>query len=402
MVYTIRLTTTNIHLINTSGHPTHCIDCAVQLLRDDLGGDYIGLLKAGDSVSYAAACEEGKPHQLLLKDGYCVVSPPSSLDTDWTTFVDSVLMPRFKICASKGLPLLANSLNKKSIYKNNSERRWANIYPSEYEQKPKVERKQLMVDIERFAMGISKTTFPHDFYCMSAHNAGQHYLGKKDRTITAPLQVKKINGFARGNHLGVRQSLHIDGKELGIAVIFIRKCEDLGYPFHVIPKTHNLMHKHDVCVPLPSGASIRVCLKPPEFLVFAESVIHAGGEASQKYCSAQTKCETKLMRHSEKKSTLTHGWFGSGLEKNKQPTDISFQISFSHRGKDSTLDLGSGRNIWYENDDCDMTEEQNESFQNYVKSGECGFVDAVSDASMSWIKLLKGGSIRRKRDRLCK
>ena len=115
MVYTIRLTTTNTHLKNTSGHPTHCIDCAVQLLRDDLGGDYIGLLKAGDSVSYAAACEEGKPHQLLLKDGYCVVSPPSSLDTDWTTFVDSVLMPRFEMCAKKGLSLLANYLNKKSI-----------------------------------------------------------------------------------------------------------------------------------------------------------------------------------------------------------------------------------------------------------------------------------------------
>ena len=162
MVHTIRLTKTNTHLINANGHPTHCIDCAVQLLRDDLGGDYIGLLTAGDSVSYAAACNEGQPHQLLLKDGYCVMSPQSTLDTDWTTFVDSVLMPRFKMCANKGLSLLANSLNKKSIYKNNSERRWANIYPAEYDRKPKDERKRFMADIECFAMGISTTI--HDYF----------------------------------------------------------------------------------------------------------------------------------------------------------------------------------------------------------------------------------------------
>ena len=214
--------------------------------------------------------------------------------------------------------------------------------------------------------------------------------------------MKKINGFARGNNLEVRQSLHVDGKELGIAVIFVQKCEELGYPFHVIPETHNLMDKHDISVPLPSGASIRVCLKPPDFIVFAESVIHAGGEASQKYSSAPTKSETKLMLHSEPKIKNASGWFGSGLDKNKQPTDISFQISFSHRGKNSPLDLGNGRNIWYENNDCDMTDEEKETFHKYVKSGECSFVDAVSDASMRWINFLKGENFGRKPDRMCK
>ena len=49
-----------------------------------------------------------------------------------------------------------------------------------------------------------------------------------------------------------------------------------------------------------------------------------------------------------------------------------------------------------------MTDEQKETFHKYVKSGECSFVDVVSDASMSWIKFLKGESIGRKRDRICK
>ena len=136
MVHKKRFTKTNTHLLNNNGHPTHCIDCAVQLLREDLGEDYIELLAAGDSVSYAAACNKGQPHQLLLKDGYCVVSPPITLNTDWTTFVDSVLMPRFEMCEKKSLPLLANSLNNKSIYKNDKKRRWANIYPAEYDQSP--------------------------------------------------------------------------------------------------------------------------------------------------------------------------------------------------------------------------------------------------------------------------
>ena len=56
-----------------------------------------------------------------------------------------------------------------------------------------------MKDIDRFAIGILTMIFPHDHYCMLAHNAGQYYLGKNDRQMTAPLQVKKINGFARGN-----------------------------------------------------------------------------------------------------------------------------------------------------------------------------------------------------------
>ena len=141
----------------------------------------------------------------------------------------------------KSLPLLANSLNNKSIYNNDSKRRWAHIYPSEYDTKQKDECKQFMADIKRFAMGISKTIFPYDYYCMSAHTGRQHYLGKKERDITAPLQVKKINGFARGKDLEVRQSLHVDRKELGIAVILVQKCDAFRYPFYVIPKTQHLM-----------------------------------------------------------------------------------------------------------------------------------------------------------------
>ena len=64
------------------------------------------------------------------------------------------------------------------------------------------------------------------------------------------------------------------------------------------------------------------------------------------------------MMHSKPKYPKASGWFGSGFNKNKQPTDISFQMSFSHRGTPSPIDLGNERNIWYEDDDCDMTDAQ--------------------------------------------
>ena len=82
MVHKKRFTTTHTHLINTNGHPTHCINCAVKLLKEDKDGLYIGLLPAGDSVAYAATSAKGQPHQLLLQDGYCVVSPSVTLNTD--------------------------------------------------------------------------------------------------------------------------------------------------------------------------------------------------------------------------------------------------------------------------------------------------------------------------------
>ena len=387
--------------MNSNGHPTHCIDCAVKLLQEDKDEIYIGLLTAGLSVAYAAAAAQGQPHQLLLQNGYCVVSPSVTLNTDWTTFVDQCLMPQFRKCARKNLPLLANSLNQTAIYKNEDGRRWANIYPAEYERKSKDETNMFLKDIDRFTIGIAAALFPHDHYCTSAHNARQICLGEREKQMTAPLQVKKINGFARGSNLKVRQSLHVDGMELGIAVILVQKCHALGYPFHVIPKTHHLMNKHDKSAPLPSGESIRLCVKPPDFIAFAESVIHAGGESSHKSSSAASQSKNEVMIHSTKKNLDVSGWFGSGTDINKQPTDISFQLSFYHKGMPSTLDVGNGRNIWYENENCHMTDEGQKKYRKYVETGECSFVDAVSEASIRWIDLLKGGKIGRKRGRKC-
>ena len=59
-------------------------------------------------------------------------------------------------------------------------------------------------------------------------------------------------------------------------------------------------------------------------------------------------------------------------------------MSFSHKGTPSPLDLGNGRNIWYEDDDCDVNDAQTKQSDKYVESGQCSFVDAVSDASMRW------------------
>ena len=191
MIHKKRFTATNTHLINSNGHPTYCINCAVKLLQEDKDGIYIGLLEAGQSVAYAAAAAPGQPHQLLLQNGYCVVSPSVTLNTDWTTFVDQCLMPQFENCARTNLPLLANSLNHTSIYKNDKERRWANIYPAEYETKSKDEKNLFLKDIDRFSIGITTALFPHDHYCMSAHNARQFYLGEEGRQMTAPLQVLK-------------------------------------------------------------------------------------------------------------------------------------------------------------------------------------------------------------------
>ena len=49
-----------------------------------------------------------------------------------------------------------------------------------------------------------------------------------------------------------------------------------------------------------------------------------------------------------------------------------------------------------------MTDEEKETIRKYVKSGECSFVDAVSDASMRWINFLKGENVGRHRGRMCK
>ena len=93
----------------------------------------------------------------------------------------------------------------------------------------------------------------------------------------------------------------------------------------------------------------------------------------------------------------------SGVHKEDAPTDISFQISFSHAGSinPSSFVIFGDSNIWFKNDRYIPKNEKEgvviESiFDTYMEEGlkEANFVHAMEEASIQFRRLVMGVSHR--------
>jgi len=289
-----------------------------------------------------------------------------------------------------------------------------------------------MRDVERFSLMVSSKVLPHDHYSLLAYRLGISMMNttskisvKRNHSLPTVMRLKKINAFARSCNLTERQSLHIDGEELGLTVIVVYSCGSDGYPIYYVPKSHNLMNKHVVSTPIPSSAVLRVTAQKGDVIIFADSLIHGGGESSMptntshdELCNILGSCgkannitfhagkqkenNENLHGGETKESTweMYKGWFGSGSNFGEQPSDVSLQYSFSHNGSSSAMPVGLGRNIWYEVDDCKLSKKV--TFDRYIDTGKRNFHDSLRCAERQWVTNLAPNQKRLIRGRQCK
>ena len=126
---------------------------------------------------------------------------------------------------------------------------------------------------------ISKRLFPHEYFAQKS----LYYPRPTRRGPPIPvplLRVEHINVLARAKGLTERQQPHIDGPDLKIIVLVVDHCNPNGYNFAYMPASHNPLSKHKIEIIVPTGMMRSVHGKHLDFVVLAESVIHAGGTSS--------------------------------------------------------------------------------------------------------------------------
>jgi len=77
-----------------------------------------------------------------------------------------------------------------------------------------------------------------------------------------------------------------------------------------------------------------------------------------------------------------------------QPTDIAFQMSFSHTGCPTSTDASDfGRgNTWHLNDGgIELDDERKSIFDKYVESGGSKFSHVLDESTVEWYKILTEG-----------
>ena len=167
-----------------------------------------------------------------------------------------------------------------------------------------------MRDVERFLLMVSSKMLPHDHYSLLAYQLGISMMNATSKmslclteSLPSIMWLKKLNAFARSSNLNKRQSLHIDGEDLGLTVIVVYSCGSDGYPIYYVLKSHNLMHQHIVSKPIPSSAVLRVTAQKGDVIIFADSLIHGGGSPVCQRTHLMMSCVISLV-HVGKPTTL--------------------------------------------------------------------------------------------------
>ena len=133
------------------------------------------------------------------------------------------------------------------------------------------------------------------------------------------LQLWNVNALAKSDDLTEPQNGHIDGTGVNLIAIVIDSCGENGYNFQCVPGSHNLLQSHDNEKSLPLSLMKTYNVPKGMILVFAESLIHAGG------ASSMTSDEYIMKYQGHPLPPIRY--FKTPLSY-KYPTDMSFQLSF--------------------------------------------------------------------------
>jgi hypothetical protein len=364
-----RYSESKLHVERSDGLPTLCLECAKSEFHNDVSGQFVGILTAVESMKYAQACALDAPANKFRDDGLAVVK------SDQSAIMAIDLMQSF----IKGEPIahLANSMQLNAL-KAHDGRKWKNIYPCKKPFDSK-QNTRIALIVKPFTTFLETRFFPHDFYARMARQMVAVLESDKNDLLKLNRQqgdtllcLKTINGLVRGASLNERQNLHIDGYEVGLTALYIEKCGDDGYKFYHIPKSHNRLESHDPKIPIPISTIQCQVVQKGEIIVFADSLIHGGGESSSPSSSGHYL------------GAVYDNWCARG---EIDPTDIAFHVTYVHSSCPTGIDLGQAKNVWYSHDRENIDKA---TFQEYVDSKDGCFGKRLDVASKRWLNKVCG------------
>jgi hypothetical protein len=363
-----------------------------------------------DSKKYAKSCVPGGPAFLFQTEGLAIIS--KDIVAPAVKPIAYSLMEYTGVKAN--VDYLTNSMQKGG-YKNHSGRKWQNIYPGEGRHDYKEDCARITEATLPLITLIEQCICPHDCYARNAAILRNEIKSCHERTTNIKyhelLTLRRINLLLRDQTLEDRQSLHIDGRYFGINAILVEKCGDDGYNFHYIPKSHTRINTHNECVWVPKSFVRHAIIQQGELVVFAPSLIHAGGRASSPKSTQVNGYGYKNYgdhyipwgdTHREQRYRNIGGY--------DKWTDVSFQFMLSHAGN-PMIEVGRGQNIWFMRDEQKHEDAEFQGqryhkvdvncleFHSYIEEGGKMFVETMIDTSQTWLDILSGKAkhITRKR-----
>lgn len=329
--------------------PEYCLACTCAMLAADLvrrDPQYVGCLTVHDAKRYAEAVAPNSVCGTLIEDGLAVFTPKRPPENMW--FLNRYMFegrPKQLRQMSQEQPKIPDP--SKPRFKSNKDgaggkRKWINIMGSGQN---KVEDRgdiKFRHDSRNFFQSeIERLILPHEHYATIAKRHSIHLSSRKSSTtFIHPLQCDKINCLARYEGLDTRQRLHQDSKQLYFSAVYIEHCHNEGYPFHYFQGSHNLALNETCTMTIPEemysttskklmiplGNLTTIQPKKGQVIIFASTLIHAGGKSSG----------------NELLSLEARGIDMHSSQKTNMPSDLVYHFEFSHTGHPAGVVLSNG------------------------------------------------------------
>ena len=365
-----------IHIKSTL--PSLCKECAKKEIDNNKG--VIGALTEYSAKRYEAAAARSSDHmEDLIVDGLTVVSN-EELKALMQDIAEAELLPRLfsnghtrplkhnNRCDTNTTVEIETGKEEETFQNEHPERRWLNLFHLDERGARNTTINNQMVPIQTW---LGEFLFTHE------HNASMAVLtgkalksngeglngeefecrGKRIEEMRKindePLvRVQDVNALIKGPSLNEAQSPHVDGYGLKIVVIYVYECGDAGYEFHYIEGSHALLESHKqhakgTRLPMKDMTTIKV--KKGDFIMFWESLVHAGGAASTRIPLAG-KAATQARARYERLGSTNFIWF-AGTDTTKLPVDLSLQWTFQCAGSPSGAMVPNRTNCWYKHTD---------------------------------------------------
>lgn len=390
-----------LHIENEDGSPTHCKKCAQAAVEKD-ENSFIGFLYKSQSRAYAETIKGHLSREFREKGvtviEACQVSP----------HINPAVISLNMFATTKANPShLANS-HAKGDMRNHDGRLWENIYPGEKGSVRKAFRNEneMKTAVQPLVTFLEEKIFPHEFFARNAaskHTYNQPINSQEEiktlvREYKHLLSVDHINLFMKDETLTERQSLHIDGEGIGLVVIYVEKCGLDGYRFYYVESSHHRVEDYNTKIWIPKAAVKQLKVQQGDLLVFAPSLIHAGGDASPAEC----------------KHIKFSNYISPDLEKNdlNDWTDISFQFTLAHALFPSPISKGKGKVIPFlrdeeKHDTATFGDKRYESvvvdeaqFKKYIEDPGMTFKEKLDASMKDWMSKLEGKVVHRTRNRV--
>ena len=317
--------------------------------------------------------------QNFMDNGIVVLDPKKDCSAQGTLgFLKNVLHEKL-LQSNQGMDYLKHIIKKQS---NHPGRTWKQLYPSTGGDR--IRKLPWTKTISGLRLFLEKCILPDLYFARMAYieicTIKKDNIDHEKTMVNGFLQLWNVNALARSDDVTQPQMAHIDGTGINLICIIIENCGDDGYKFECVPKSHNLLEEHDTTKKLPLAAMKKYAIQRGMLLVFAETLIHAGGVSSMTSDEYHDKYKDQ--------DPPQINYFKKG-NSNKYPTDLSFQFTFQHIIAPIMSYPGFAKPLWYKDQETNIDTDASD-FSQYITRVNGNYNDKIARLFKDYVRKVRG------------